>query len=238
MKQPEEFTFVASDWTLWKSRFERYLRVSKIGATDETVKIDALIYHMGGQAEDLLSSFGLSDAEKKKYDEVMKKFDGHFEGKRNVIYERARFNLRTQREGESVDDFILDLYRLADKCEYGSNKEEWIRDRLVVGVLDRRVSEKLHLISNLTLDTAVTTVRQQEDLQGSSGVHRISSRNWSCFTCGGNKKHSKEDCPAKDAECRNCSKKGHWARVCKAPDSGRSKNIRFVQEVSEASFLG
>ena len=176
---------------------------------------------------------------------MLAKFDSHFEGKKNVIYERARFNVRTQGEGESVDDFILDLHRLADKCEYGSNKDEWIRHRLVVGVLDRRVSEMLHVISNLNLDTAVTTVRQhesvrrqQEDLRGTSSVNRISSRNWRCLTCGGNKKHSKEDCPARDAECHNCSKNGHWARVCKARDSGRSKNINLVEKNSEVSFIG
>ena len=93
-KQPEEFTFVAADWPVWKTRFERFMRVSGIDSKDETVKIDALIYHMGGQAEDLLSSFALKDAEKMKYATVLGKFDSHFEGKKNVIYERARFNLR------------------------------------------------------------------------------------------------------------------------------------------------
>ena len=245
-KQPEEFTFVAADWPVWKTRFTRFLNVSGLKSKDEEVQIDALVYHMGGQAEDLLSSFALKDAEKKKYATVLAKFDSHFEGKKNVIYERARFNLRTQGEGEAVDDFILDLYRLADRCEYGDKKDEWIRDRLVVGVADRRVSEKLQLIANLDLVTAVTTVRQHEsvrrqqaDLQGDSSVNRISSRTSGCPTCGGPKRHAAEECPARDADCRKCSRKGHWARVCKGRDSGSSSGkINYIEELQDDQFLG
>ena len=66
-KQPEDFTFMAADWPVWKTWFERFMRVSGIDSKYETVKVDALVYHMGGQAEDLLSSFGLSKDDKKKY---------------------------------------------------------------------------------------------------------------------------------------------------------------------------
>ena len=245
-KQPEEFTFVAADWPVWKTRFTRYMNVSGLKSKDEEVQIDALVYHMGGQAEDLLSSFVFKkDEDKKKFAKVLAKFDFHFEGKKNVIYERARFNLRNQGEGESVDDFILDLYRLADRCEYGDKKDEWIRDRLVVGVADRRVSEKLQLTANLDLVTAVTTVRQHEsvkrqqaDLEGGSSVNRISSKTSGCPTCGGPKRHATEECPARDADCRKCSKTGHWARVCKGRDSGSSRKINFVEEFQVDQFLG
>ena len=60
-------------------------------------------------------------------------------GGRNVIVERARFNRRIQRPGESIDSFIQDLYRLADECNYDNLKDDLIRDRIVVGVLDERL---------------------------------------------------------------------------------------------------
>ena len=41
------------------------------------------------------------------------KFERHFTMKRNVIFERAQFNMHVQEEGESVDSFITDLYTLA-----------------------------------------------------------------------------------------------------------------------------
>ena len=50
---------------------------------------------MGDKADDLLSSFGLSDDDE-KYATVKEKFDDYFVKRRNVIIERARFNSRKQ----------------------------------------------------------------------------------------------------------------------------------------------
>jgi hypothetical protein len=52
--------------------------------------------------------------------------------RRNVIFERAKFNQRKQQEGESADSFIKALYTLVEHCEYGNLKEDMIRDRIVV----------------------------------------------------------------------------------------------------------
>ena len=54
-----------------------------------------------------------------------------FATRKNVIFERARFNLRAQQPGESAEQYIIALYTLVESCEYGSMKEELIRDRLV-----------------------------------------------------------------------------------------------------------
>lgn len=36
-----------------------------------------------------------------------------------------------------------------------------------------------------------------------------------CFFCG-NLRHARSNCPARESECRNCKKKGHWANVCRS----------------------
>ncbi len=78
-----------------------------------------------------------------------------------MIFERARFNRRSQREGESIEQYITELYNLIEFCEYGELKEEMLRDRLVVGIRDTALSEKLQTDSRLTLDTAKTMVRHK-----------------------------------------------------------------------------
>ena len=80
----------------------------------------------------------------------------------NIVYERCRFNLRCQEEGESAASFISDVYALAEHCGYGDLRDELIRDRLVVGIRDRRLSERLQLDADLTLDKAVTIIWQLE----------------------------------------------------------------------------
>ena len=91
------------------------------------------------------------DAEQNNYDHVKEKFDHHFIAKKNVIYERAKFNQRVQGEDELVENFVADLFRLAELCEHGFLKDEMMRDRLVVGLRNDKLSEKLQMNSGLTL---------------------------------------------------------------------------------------
>ncbi|XP_050517370.1 uncharacterized protein LOC126892005 [Diabrotica virgifera virgifera] len=102
----------------------------------EAEKIDMLVYLMGAEAEEIITQFNLTPAQ--------------------------QFNTRSQQPGESVDAYITALHSLAEHCSYGALKDELIRDRIVVGVLDVKVSERLQLQKNLTLGEAVLTVRQAE----------------------------------------------------------------------------
>ena len=113
---------------------------------------------MGDRAEDILSSLTLLDEDKKKYDVVLEQFEKHFVKKRNVIYERATFNQRHQEEGETIESFIISLYSLAEHCQFGTLQEELIRDRIVVGLRDERLSEKLQLDQDLTISNQCLTV--------------------------------------------------------------------------------
>ena len=72
-----------------------------------------------------------------------KKFENYFIAKRNIIFERAKYISRSQQAGESVDSIITDLYGLESYCNFGALKEELIRDRIVVGLQNRELSEKL-----------------------------------------------------------------------------------------------
>ena len=92
-------------------------------------------------------------------------FQNFFVVKKYVIYERAKFNMRKQREGESVDSFVTALYALAEHCNYGVLHDELIRDRLVVGLLDKGLSERMQLDAELTLDKAVRMARQSEEVK-------------------------------------------------------------------------
>ena len=98
---------------------------------------------MGDKADDILSSFGLSEDNQKKYSVIKDKFDSYFVKRRNVIFERVKFNSRKQLQDETVDDFITDLFCLAEHCSYGELRGEMIRDKLVVGLLDASLLENV-----------------------------------------------------------------------------------------------
>ena len=138
---PEKFTFSnPEDWSKWISRLERFLSASGLKEKGDESQVNTLIYCMGEEADDILRSFQMSEDDKKKYKPVKERFDAHFDKRKNVIYERAKFNMRRQEEGESVDDFITSLYSLVEHCNYGALQEEMIRDRLVAGVRDAALS--------------------------------------------------------------------------------------------------
>ena len=110
----------------------------------------------------MLSSTDISKESWKKYKDVSEKFDAHFNVRRNLIYEQARFNKRHQKEGESVEEDVTALYELVKTCEYGTLRDEMLRDRLVVGIQDAALSEKLQLDSTLTFESAKKAIRQKE----------------------------------------------------------------------------
>lgn len=136
--------------------------MSGLEKKEEEEQVNVLLYCLGAESEDIFSSFTLTEADRKTFDKVKGKFGEHFIGKRNTIYERAKFNLRCQEAGESVETFITALHVLADNCAYGDMKDQLIRDRIVVGIKDRALSESLQLLADLKLEDASLKAKQSE----------------------------------------------------------------------------
>ena len=97
---------------------------------------------MGEEAEVVLASTNITEEERKVYATVCQKFDDFFKVRRNVNFERARFNRRNQLEGEPAEKYIMELHHLAENCEYGDLTSQMIRDRLVVGIRDKALSQR------------------------------------------------------------------------------------------------
>ena len=76
----------------------------------------------------------MMEEEANAYNTVIDKLERHFVGRRNVIFELAKFNQRQQEQGETVDSFITALHCLSEHCGYGQLHYEMIRDKLVVGL--------------------------------------------------------------------------------------------------------
>ena len=58
----------------------------------------------------------------------------HENPKRNLIVERSQFNMRSRKRGESVSQYMAELRRLSQYCEYGDSLDSMLRDRLVCGI--------------------------------------------------------------------------------------------------------
>ena len=141
----------------------RYYAAVELGKKDDSVQVASLIYAMGAEGDRLLDQFSMPEADKDKFQPVLDKFDAYFTPKRNVIHERAQFHKCYQKEGESVNEYVRRLYELAEHAAF-PDKDDTIRDRLVLGLSDKDVSEKLQLEIDppLTLERAIAIAKQNE----------------------------------------------------------------------------
>lgn len=141
---------------------------------------------------------------------------------------------------------------MVKRCNYASPEveERLVRDRFVVGLLDRNLSDKLCRSPKLTLQEALTHVRQHEDAENerrardsadssplavdaAARVRNAKGKPGSpdrpnqrgCFFCG-RSSHERADCPARQATCNFCSKKGHFETVCMKKRRCNSKRTR------------
>lgn len=167
---PDNFDFCTpSKWPEWRERFMRYRSATKLNKEDGDVQVSTLIYAMGKEADKIFASFTFTPGDngrdmRNDFDTVLHKFNEHFIPKRNILHERARFYGRHQNVGETVEQFVRALHDLASTCDFKDNEEEAVRDRLVIGLLDKEVSQKLQLedLDTLTLKSAVDTARHYE----------------------------------------------------------------------------
>lgn len=170
LEPPDHFDFKNPDsWPRWRRRFEQFRTASNLSAESGPRQVNTLLYSMGEEAGDVLATTNISEEDRKDYQKVIDKFDSFFAVRRNVIFERARFNRRDQKEGETAEQYVMTLYGMVENCDYGPYKDEMLRDRIVVGIRDTTLSDRLQLDRDLTLEKAVQMVRQKEAVREQRG---------------------------------------------------------------------
>ncbi len=177
LKTPEQFSFKPEEWPAWIQEFKRYRNAAKLSKEEGEIQRDTLLYVMGRESEKIFQTFNFveitvgqgEDARQIQendtdFDTVVRKFDAYFIVKRNIIHERTKFQERKQAESETIEEFYRSLRALVAHCDY-ADLEDQVRDRFVVGLIDRRLKEKLQLTHELTLSKAIEIARQHEQVK-------------------------------------------------------------------------
>ena len=174
---PPKFSFKPCEWQEWIEEFGGFRTATKLHKEDGDVQRDSLLYAMGGrEANRIFRTLSFTPPEcDTDYNTLVSKLTLYFIPKRNIIHERCIFQERVQRASESVEEFVRDIQSLALHCDY-SNTTEMVRDRFVMGIHDPSVKQKLQLISDLSLDKAVTIARQNEQVLSQMRAQQQSAR--------------------------------------------------------------
>ena len=100
-----------------------------------------------------------------KLKSVLQKFEDYCMPKQNLTFERHRFFTRDQLQHESIDEYATELRSRAQSCEFSSLKDGVIRDRIICGMLDNSVRERLLRQDELTLEKTLQLCRAAETTQ-------------------------------------------------------------------------
>ncbi|XP_072937556.1 uncharacterized protein [Epargyreus clarus] len=250
---------IADNWALFIQQFQIYLIANELENKTEKVKVAMLLNAAGPEALRIYNSFKLNDSGKqvttteRTFQNVVELFEKYFAPQKNIVFSRYQFFKRVQEDGECFDSFQTSIKLLACKCEFGEQLNSLIRDRIVIGVKDVVLQEKLLALGDLSLEKAIQIGRafeqnkKEKEIMQSDSVSnslflvkndkekRLKKSKFECYKCG--KFHGINECQAYGKTCYKCGKLNHFKNMCAKNNARKWKeDSRNVQEV-ETSMM-
>lgn len=150
-----------NNWSLWKQKFEIYLRASDKEKATDAVKIAILLSCIGDEGLDVYNTF--PDDKKTTLKDVLEQYDNYFLPAKVVAVETFKFNSLIQSEDQSIEQYLTELKKQAKLCDFicgnaecrASFEERMIRDRLIVGVHDKQIQARLLRETDITVKKIV-----------------------------------------------------------------------------------
>lgn len=151
------------EWKQWRQVWDAYEEVTELRTKTSRLRVATFITCIGKEALEVHNGLPFqSDEEYADINKVLELWANHCIGKTNIIYKRYKFNNRMQEQAESIDTYITTLRALAETCDFGTLKDDIIRDRIVCGVRENGRRKKLIQESGLMLSKCVDICRANE----------------------------------------------------------------------------
>ena len=217
----------AERWRRFKVAWVNYSVATGLNTKDENVQVATLLTVISEDAREVYSTFTWdAEGDCLKIDKVLQKFQAYTQPRKNIPFERYKFNRRTQESGESYDQYRTALRKLAKECEFGTITPDGIlRDRLVFGIRDAKVRERLLRESKLTLEKTDEICRAAEST--SQQLRQVEPPETSVHAVGKPVEDDKR--PVK--ECYKCGRKHAFFERELCPAFGKTCN-RFVTNLT------
>ena len=230
---------VAEKWSEWKEMWEHYSVASKVNKEEGDVQVAAFLTAIGPEARKVFKTWNLSATERKDIKGVIERFDNYCNPRKNIPFERYLFNSRQQEPGESFDRYVTALRQIADKCAFDAiTPDDLLRDRIIFGIADNKVRERLLREPELSLSKTLDICRASEMSQAqiktvsafnSPNVHLLQENKkasevklsdgqpspanqlrYPCRFCGRKHESKREACPAWGKKCIKCGRENHF----------------------------
>ena len=106
LQAPGPIQFNSPDkWPKWRRRFEQYRVASGLAKEDNERQVSALLYCLGEEANDVLTSTNISSDSRKVFTDVLKKFDEFFKV-RKILSLRELASIDAVREKQKLQNSL------------------------------------------------------------------------------------------------------------------------------------
>lgn len=143
---------LSDSWNKWSKGFKIYFEACELSKKSPQIQVNILLHIIGEQCRELYEQF---DSKCNTVDEILEKFKNYFTQKKNLTVERHKFFTRNQNENESIEQYVYELKKLSKSCEFDTLCDSLIKDRLVCGISNIGIRERLLREPELTLEKAV-----------------------------------------------------------------------------------
>ena len=112
-------------WKRFKRAWDSYALATGLSEKAEDVQVAALLTVIGEEAREVYSTFtGWAHTDDhKRIQPVLEQFGLYCEPRKNIPFERYRFNCCCQEAGESYDQYRTALRKLAENCDFGPSPQ-------------------------------------------------------------------------------------------------------------------
>lgn len=248
IRQPKPLVFgknMAQEWKTWKVSYNWYSKAIQLDKEPPEVQVATFMTTIGYEAEEIFESFNLTEDQQTNMQVIMEKFNNYFVPKVNETYEAYVFHKIVQEADENFEQFLIRITTQARKCNFGELEKRMLKDKIVSGIKDDRLRERLLGTTDLTYDRTVQMCqaselahKQASDMSKNNESQlsvavvkkktqtKKNSDHFDCKRCG--TKHGKRSCPAYKKKCNTCGKLGHFEVCCRS-----KKKIHVVHNLKD-----
>lgn len=221
----------AENWERWRQKYEIYKEAADIEEKTIKKQMADFLHAVGDEGLAIYNSLQLPKEENTLPSIVMDAITKYYTPYKNTTYIRWVFGSTNQIIGQSIDQYVMILKEKIRNCEYGELSDSLLRDRIIGGILDGEMRERLLKDHKMTLEKAINLIRANEGSKEQSkkmnsiekqvdNIKRDSQAK--CYRCGTN--HTYRNCPAFGKICKKCGGRNHSEKVCKATTSQKQGN--------------
>lgn len=148
------------NWDCYCEHFELYTSANEIASAEK--KRTFFLSICGPATYELIWSLVMpSKPTDKTLQELFKLVKDNVMPRPSTIVQCFHCNARIQSETESVSQYVVELRRLAETCEFEAALENMLRHRLACGLQDNKTQHRLLVESHLTFTKAFETPKHK-----------------------------------------------------------------------------